>query len=64
MLLLSFNVVLSSTPCLYPCWCYCSVFRDWIVVNDTFLGMYYAMGESCGNINREVQVSIPYILCI
>ena len=42
----------------------CSVFRDWIVVNDTFLGMYYAMGESCGNINREVQVSIPYILCI
>ena len=42
----------------------CSVFRDWIVVNDTFLGMYYAMGESCGNINREVQVSISYTLCI
>jgi hypothetical protein len=33
------------------------VFRDWIITNDTFVGMDYVMGESCGDINRETKVS-------
>jgi N-acetylglucosamine-1-phosphate transferase gamma subunit len=32
------------------------VFRDWIITNDTFVGMDYVMGESCGDINRETKV--------
>ena len=32
------------------------MFREWIIENDTFMGMYFAMGESCGDIDREAKV--------
>ena len=35
---------------------FCSVWRDWIVVNDTFVGLNYVLGEQCGAVDREAKV--------
>ena len=35
------------------------MFTDWIIENETFVGMFYTMGESCANLqDREIKVSI------
>ena len=37
---------------------FCSVWQDWVVENDTFVGMKFVMGEQCGAVDREAKVSL------
>ena len=37
-----------------------SLWHEWIIENDTFAGMHYTLGETCGTSDREAAVSIPY----
>ena len=43
---------------------YSSVWQDWIVENDTFVGMKFVMGEQCGAVDREAQVSLIYMIML
>ena len=33
------------------------VWRDWIVENDTFVGLNFILGEPCGAVDREAKVN-------
>ena len=33
-----------------------SVWREWLIENDTFVGMHYVMGQECSVGDREVKV--------
>ena len=37
---------------------YCSVWREWVVDGDRFVGMRFALGEKCGKTDREAKVKI------
>lgn len=41
---------------------YFRVWQDWIVENDTFVGMNFVMGEQCGAVDREAKVNYLSVL--
>ena len=50
MILFRSSLCCSSTLHSYRVW------REWLIENDTFTGMLFAMGERCGSRDREAKV--------
>ena len=48
-----FNTPTSDYKYAFTCF---RVWQDWIVENDTFVGLNFVMGEECGAVDREAKV--------